>query len=388
MDFLKQHTTQIDVFKHSGFATRKGVFSKQLGTNSIIKPDTIKGFGKSSNHITHSQPNFNRVSSNVGDVQSLVRENPTMEARKLGEMCVKQACREYGRQNMMVFEQVQLPHADLDVTRSKKSGMNDFNRMLSRQASMISSGPGASQQLPQQAVIPVKAEKPAMRPRFHEPTVSATASVDTGKIIRPSSSAPAFKRLQDARKGHKQFEFEMPNHTITELRCILHPSMKRDWQYPEDTWFPGMMTKNKELREKNREGVFDERRVIPKQYFQTKLFKYNEADVEEARSKPIVRCASAYIDKDREIRQAQNEKDKNILVKRTVYDKVLKKERIINVPFYTLFKGNQPVKEEKQNGEEDKTDCTSQREYRPVSSHKFREVERQNWVSTKNFNLF
>lgn len=385
LEFLKKHQTNIDVFKHSGFACRKGVIPKQLDTNSIIKPDIKMGFGASSNTISHSQPLIRQVYSSAGNIQALVRENPKMEARKLGELCVQQVCREYGRQNIMAFGGTQLSNNDLDVTNSKQSGLADFNRMLSRQGSMASA---AASQGVSRPTTGVANDKSPIKPRFHEPTVSATISTDQQKIVRPSSSAPAFKRLQQARKGHHPFEFEMPHHTITEMRCILHPSMKRDWNYPEDTWFPGMMTKNKELREKNREGVFNERKIEAKKYFQTKLYQYNEADVEEARSKPIVRCASAYIDQDRAVRQAQNEKDKNIICKKTVYDKVLKKERVVNVPFYTLFKGKQVGQEEKKIADDDKTDCTSAREYRPVSSHKFREMEKTKWVSKKNFKLF
>jgi hypothetical protein len=170
---------------------------------------------------------------------------------------------------------------------------------------------------------------------------------------------------------------------------MLHPTMKRDWNYPEDTWFPGMMTKNKELRQNNKETYVDERKVVSKQFFQTKVFQYNVADVEEARSKPIVRCSSAYIDPDRAVRQEQNEKDKKIICKKAVYDKVLKKERITNVPFYTLFKGNEAVrKDEKKAIDDDKTDCPSVADYRPVSSHKFRDIDKGQWVSQKNFKLF
>lgn len=286
---------------------------------------------------------------------------------------------------MKFFEETQNRALEVqDDTATKTTGIVEFNRMLSRQGSMAS---GIASQQVSRPETGLGQDQKIPRPRFHEPTISASMSTDYKKIIRPSSSAPAFKRLQDARKGHQPFNFEMPNQTITEMRCMLHPTMKRDWNYPEDTWFPGMMTKNKELREHQiNDFASDERKVIPKQYFQTKLFKYNEADVEEARSKPIVRCGSAYVDPDRVVRQQQNDKDKQIICKKKVYDRVLKKERIVNVPFYTLFK-NKATSESKKNLEDDKTDCTSA-EYRPISAHKFRELDRGQWVSKQNFKLF
>ena len=94
---------------------------------------------------------------------------------------------------------------------------------------------------------------------------------------------------------------------MVEFRCMLHPTLTRDWKYTTDNWFPGMRHRHKQLRdaESKNKATIVERRVVPKQYFETKLFKYNEADVQEARSKPIVRCGSRYIDPDRKDRQEQ-----------------------------------------------------------------------------------
>ena len=71
---------------------------------------------------------------------------------------------------------------------------------------------------------------------------------------------------------------------MVEFRCMLHPTLTRDWKYATDNWFPGMRHRHKQLRdaESKNKATIVERKVIPKQYFETKLFKYNEADVEEA----------------------------------------------------------------------------------------------------------
>lgn len=389
LEFLDIYQPNEDYFKHSGFACRAGQENKQMDFNSITKPYRHTGFGNTA-RLEETQHKTNSTRHNLGDLSELIRENPKMEAKKLGELCVKMACREYGRETIPTLES------------SYKSKASAQQYIINRQPSFLLQNQGNPRQgsavvmgaatpvpsRPTTAVSPSSPDIKTGRPEFIEPTVSITKP-EPARIIRPSSSAPAFKRLQASRKGHHPFDFDVPAETMVEIRCMLHPNIKRDWNYPTDTWFPGMMTKTKEINEKLHKPAPEERRTKPKQYFESKLFQYNEADVQEARSKPIVRCASAYIDPDQAVRQAQLEKDKQIICKRTVYDRVLKKEKVINVPFYTLFKSKQYVQQvSDQQQEADKISTSTATEYRPISAHKFREKNKSQWVAKSDFKLF
>lgn len=391
LEFLESFQSQLDTFKHSGYACRKGQDMKQLDSNSIVNPQRNVGFGNV------SSPNKSKKSERVnwgevGDLSSLITNNPKMDAKRLGDMCVKLACREHGRQPIPRTEptdQSQLPERPAFIMNRQASFQVYSNGpTLSRQTSLTGQGGNSPGQGRQATSMQVDIKNASSgRLQFVEPTVSVD-NTERPRIIRPSSSAPAFKRVQAARRGHKPFAFEVPPETMVEIRCMLHPQIKRDWHYNEDSWFPGMMTRTKELKEKMNNAQSEERRTQPKQFFQTKMFKYNEADVQEARSKPIVRCASAYMDPDRIDRQKQLAKDKHIICKRKVFDKVLKKEKVINVPFYTLFNAKESLGQQTSEKDPDaQTDCTGQ-EYRPVSSHKFREKNKSQWVVKSDFKLF
>lgn len=381
----------MDTFKHSGFATRKGQVIKQLESNSVARPYRNVGFGNTESRESNKKKR-DPVFSGTGDIDTLMRDNPTMDAKKLGELCVKAACRQHFRAIMPYIS----PTEDSQVAEKPAFTLNrqasfqvyTSGPVLSRQTSNIGNAQNTPMASRPTTAMPIDDKRISSgRPQFIEPTISADHS-ERPRVIRPSSSAPAFKRKQMARRGHEPFKYEVPPESMVEIRCMLHPNIKRDWNYNIDSWFPGMMTRTKEIIDNNHTGHTEERRTKPKQYFQTKQFLYNEEDVEEARSKPIVRCASAYIDPDRATRQAQLEKDTRIICKRKIYDRVLKKEKVINVPFYTLFKSSFKENTKENDQEKDAVTISTSPEYRPVSSHKFRDKNKNQWIARSDFKLF
>lgn len=181
--------------------------------------------------------------------------------------------------------------------------------------------------------------------------------------------------------NNDHFHFELPEENAAELRCMLHPTIQRAWKIQTDTWFPGMREQTKELRDARgkKEEMPVEGRIRSKHYFQTKLFKYSIEDVEEARHKFIIRGASDYIESDKKERQEQMKKDEGIIAKKTVLNKVTKKEEVLNVPFHTLFKRDIPVEKDLY--------LNRKEMYRPVSSHQFRSNQKQQWIDGA-FKLF
>ena len=109
--------------------------------------------------------------------------------------------------------------------------------------------------------------------------------------------------------------------------------------------------------------------------FRPSKFQYSEKDATEARSKPIIRCSSKYLDfADREKLWRRNDDSGQ----KNHNGNTLQKNKSADY----LFKF-------KQNTQQDKDVSGDQRQfslcnslYRPVSSHKFRDLQKEKWVGS------
>lgn len=384
LGFLDTLQPNFENFKHSGFSCRKlKEASKQQESNSIAKPPRKRGFG----NPPVQEPNDNKITliglqQTINDWDKPYTDIRKIDPKQVTDYYIKKVCRDY--QSLMTLEETNL---------GNREGTNH-----TRQESERPLSPGVSirkDNLLDNSNNDVGSNRSKPILTATKPTASQTqtrCSTSKGKMIRISSSqqrlkpkvteqslqskAASYARLQSARRGPAPFEFALPEENAVEIRCMLHPTIQRAWKYETDTWFPGMRQYFKTLLPADKK--VEERKVEPKQYFKSKLFQYNIEDVEEARSKPVVRCSSNYIEADRLERQDQLEKDKLIIAKRTVYDKVTKKDKVVNVPFKTLFPKEEAKAASIMHGEA----------YRPVSSHQFRENHRDRWVEAADFKLF
>lgn len=103
-------------------------------------------------------------------------------------------------------------------------------------------------------------------------------------------------------------------------------------------WIPGYRSKFKEL-DKERKDIVKAKKVKNDAKFRKSKWVYNEEDVIEARSKPIIRCSSAYLDQHHKNKFfMRSENSKKILKKKSYFDKKTKTLRAKPVGFSTRFK--------------------------------------------------
>ena len=385
LDFLKNLQPNFENFKHSGYSCRKQKEAgKQQESNSIAKPPRKRGFGNAQVEATDKNKiSFVGLQQTINDWDKPYTDIRKIDPKQVTDYYIKKVCRDY--QSLMTLEETNLhnkdgpnTHTRLESERPLSPGVsvrkenfldnsnNDVGSTRSKPAlpgtKTTASPPQTRGSTAKGKAIRISSSQQRLKPKESEPTLQ--------------SKAASYARLQSARRGPAPFEFALPDENAVEIRCMLHPTIQRAWKYETDTWFPGMRQYFKTLLPADKK--VDERKVAPKQFFRSKLFQYNIEDVEEARSKPVVRCSSNYIEPDRVERQNQLEKDKLIIAKRTIYDKVTKKDKTVNVPFKTLFPKEEVKTASIQHGEA----------YRPVSSHQFRENHKNNWVTPADFKLF
>ena len=431
MEFLKTYQKVSNNFKHSGLATKAGPPEKPNGINSIVPPPLPAGFGV---EVPRDVPIKKKLNAENTDMSHITVPNAwKMDPRKAANLYVKKICRDYNSKYQPTAEELRLEEEKKVIiqaltARSKEKlkttsspdaqgtqntrqseqniGLQEFRDEDDRELQDERvSPPNESRKdiRPQSATAPVarivsgdKSRKPhsamsknqsagSIRPVSavsKRPTSAATTAMprpDSATTDLPlTNSSPKFKRIQSARRGIEPFEYEVPDENIVEVRCMLHPTIQRAWKAPTDTWFPGRYQRTKELR--NQEKQFDSRKADTNHHFQSKILQYNEAEVMEARTKPIVRCASKYIDPQRKQLQDQMEKDQHIINKRVTHNKLTGKEEQVGLPFYTFSKDQIPVAKDSylNRGEA----------YRPVSSHQFRDKQREQWVDKNDFRLF
>jgi hypothetical protein len=201
---------------------------------------------------------------------------------------------------------------------------------------------------------------------------ASTAAPDSRLV---SASQKVFNRKKTA---EDEFNYQLPNENKVEIRCMLHPQIQRSWKSPLDHWFPGTMKRQKELRHI---AKMDERKCGDTRLFKTKVYVYNEEDAIQARTTPVVRCASKYVDPDKKMLLERIEQDQKIINKKKGYNIVSRRVEDIGLPFYTLHKP-QDVKDPK-----NMTFLNKGEQYRPISSYHFRDVERDQWLAGKDFIL-
>ena len=405
LSFLEKIEPKLDNFKHSGLAFRKlKETGKQQETNSIAKPPKKIGFGTTiesekmaANIEKTSEARLHKSQSiNYFDKQHL--DMRKMDPRKAADFYIKKVSSEYHNEKYRNDRNpVQSDNIQRELVRNLTSAqeserMNSPNTSMEKEnafmdfAKSLGNGEGGTQksrissvkQIHSTGVVQTKETGSSNNYKKQSSHSSTKEGHQIPSEERIKRKAESFARLQSARRGLQPFDFKLPSETMIELRCILHPTIQRSWKCESDSWFPGMRQYYNTLKPKNINAV--ERKMKAQQHFKSEKQKYIIKDVEEARSKPIVRCSSNYMDPDRLDRQLQLEKDKNIIAKRTVYDPVYKKDKVTNVPFQTLFPKT----------ELDQKDVfmNANQEYRPVSSHQFRERKKKDWVSQTDFKLF
>jgi hypothetical protein len=420
LEFLKTYQTKTEIFRHSGLSVKAGLIPKQINTNSIVQAPKKTGFGNPTVILDKPAVNNLRYSSSTPAIKNV----HLMDPRKAAALYVRQACIEYSsiikptqsekalkksssleqqieEQNMMHDEGIQtlnnprsgspstsmLKVDQLEAEASQKT--KDFkskedNRFQSRPMSPdIGARPSTAashgilvrkfnnKQLNHQYRAGFKTSKPSSA------VTRTTAAPSATEIDEIQQAEERRARVLKARKGVEQFDFKLPEENMVEIRCMLHPTIPRTWKQPIDAWFPGMRTKMSEATAPT--GV-NTRKVEQKEYYKSKVFQYDEEAVQEARSKPIVRCASKYVDPDRLARQKQLENDRLIINKKVLHEGDKSKEKVVTVPFYTLFpyQTSLPKSDYANRGED----------YRPVSAHKFRDKSKSNWVSNRDFTVF
>lgn len=422
LGFLESYEPNADNFRHSGFTCRQGVTVKPAEYNSIRARQPKIGFGdhkwkeEMSKRIqTQREENPSNL---AGCNQMTLKEIMKTDPRKTAAIYVKKACDEY-QKNLQPYDALEENRIFSSRVNTQTEGEVLSPRVLETEETcegfQIQLEPATSQQTRQSQRLPEKVEPAVSKQQealhlknlkglkgsaglSERPTTATATRCSSGGLRRPFSGIstgrltsartvkdPNFKRQQAARNGLQPFEFEAPQESAVEIRCMLHSEIPRRWKLPSDPWCPGLLTRNQELRDRIGNPGRTQRIMPPQQFYKSKVFQYCEEDVQEARTKPIVRLGGDYIEPARKAAQEQLEEDKKIIHSRTVYDPVLRREKEVKLPFYTLF--NQKDKE-KARAELGSAGDASAGEYRPASAHKFRENRPGKWVAGRNFRLY
>lgn len=207
---------------------------------------------------------------------------------------------------------------------------------------------------------------------------SGVKSIDVHSNDEESESAPFF--------------FKNPTSSITDIRCMQHPGLSRITKMNYDHWVPGMKSKVSDIYRPTTstpdDVVSNAPFVIkskPNQYFYSRKNQYNIQRVEEARNVPQERRANVFMEK----------QTKDYLEAEASKKKFIGKEMFVNQA-HALDERTSDLKNvfRRTISESDKSlyrnlylNATSN--YKPVSSHKFRDVKKIKWVSpTKDFVKF
>lgn len=164
--------------------------------------------------------------------------------------------------------------------------------------------------------------------------------------------------------------FRMSQKTFTKLS-------ETNTNNPKNCWVPGYRSKLEKFISR-RDDVVRAPKMKPDKFRKSK-FQYNEEDVSEARSKPIIRCSSKFTTKEENERKEEKIRRRKILVKRRVVDKKTGEIKDEPVEFRTLFRRTSYKRDNFLN---------KKVKFRPASAHKFREVDKRKWVGGGDFTVF
>ena len=189
------------------------------------------------------------------------------------------------------------------VTRSRsRANLSNFKsskmRTMSREMSKILSGKKAMDTKESgNMASPNRAEKNSDLDHLDQDNISETTQADS----------------------YGMYKFSYDN--VKEVWAMLHPSLPREMKMPKHGWIPGYRSEFAKLDKKRTDIVRAKRFTRDSQYPKGK-HQYSEKDVMEARSKPIVRCASAYIGKTKleRINMTRTKDDSKIIVNKHFYD--------------------------------------------------------------------
>lgn len=183
------------------------------------------------------------------------------------------------------------------------------------------------------------------------------------------------------------------------VQNILHPNFPKTLKMPKNCWIPGYRSHFKKLeKQMNKNPIIKGKKFTRDNTFRPCKFQYSEKDATEARSKPIIRCSSKY----RDFRERQkiwirgehmersapenskggtfgNTKNRSLMttIRKAQSSKALFKKRF-----------RQTIADNKDISGQRRKYLHSQTKYRPVSSHKFRTLDKRKWVGKSSFKVF
>lgn len=166
---------------------------------------------------------------------------------------------------------------------------------------------------------------------------------------------------------------------------MLHPNLNINFKIKPSNWIPGMRTEFKNIL-KNRNivesGVKRARSAAMPIKTKKALLEKSLKDLEYARSRPMIRCSSAYIDKHKQRMIEDKLKMKNTLEKKNSYNRKTKKLELVPVDFVVPLKKNSGKYFSQVEFSRDHLD-----DYLPVSEFKFRRRDRSKWIEKSGFKL-
>jgi len=171
-------------------------------------------------------------------------------------------------------------------------------------------------------------------------------------------------------------DFKMTKKNLMEYKCGLHPLIPKDCKMPPSSWVPGFRKYfQASLRTLGVEEPLKAKKFMLSGYNKKSKFIYNEKDVMEARSKPIIRCASEYLTEEEKYRREHKERDKKILKTKFIDPKsgVYVQKPIV---FKNVF-GARSQEEEFNKGKFLNIGV----QYNPTSDHEYRSVEPNKWIA-------
>ena len=203
----------------------------------------------------------------------------------------------------------------------------------------------------------------------------------------PSSSSAGLEANteENGKTQLLQTKFDLPKETILELREMLHPNHNFRFKMTPSNWIPGMRSEfqknyiNRNMLPKNVKRA--QSAAIPIQKRKDNINNLIK-DMEKGRSRPMVRCSSAYVTDIEKRLKEDKENQKKIISQKNVVDPKTKTFYKTPVPFLTTNKANMI---ETFSDFEDKGSIRGK--YRPVSAHKFRNKDRAKWITKKGFKL-
>jgi len=170
-------------------------------------------------------------------------------------------------------------------------------------------------------------------------------------------------------------DLKLTNKNLMEFKCSLHPNISKACRMPPTAWVPGYK-RTYIANDSWNEKVVRAKKLFRPTYFKSKQHHYDPISVEEARSKPIVRCSSAYITQE-ELRRREEKIREDRVPSTSVMLKNSKRMITKKLNFKTRFS----TSDLKGIGNTEIPFLHSQTKYRNINSHSFRVNDKKRWIA-------